>query len=236
MNRRDMTRLRRRPATTGAGRPGRPATALVSLLAGLAVVCGLAAVGLSLTGAQGTAALAESPGPTTRANTDGQHDPGTSAHRPGVPTASHRQQPGEARRILIPALGVSAPVIGVTAAGGVLRPPDDPQQIGWWDGGARPGAAHGSAVLTGHTVHAGGGAFDDLDRLRAGDRVEVVTAGGILRYRVHVVSRYSKAGLAQHRAELFDRSGPARLVLVTCDGWDGTSYLSNAVVVAVPSR
>jgi hypothetical protein len=27
-----------------------------------------------------------------------------------------------------------------------------------------------------------------------------------------------------------------RLVLVTCEDWDGTRYLSNVVVVATPSR
>ena len=116
-----------------------------------------------------------------------------------------------------------------------LTPPADPQQVGWWSQGARPGASTGSAVLTGHTVHTGGGAFDDLEELDAEDEVVVRTDRGALGYDVVSVEVLGKGELARRSADVFEQSGPARLVLVTCEDWDGTEYLSNVVVTARPS-
>ena len=44
----------------------------------------------------------------------------------------------------------------------------------------------------------------------------------------------ASASLARHAAQVFDQGGPGRLVLVTCDDWNGYQYLSNAVVLAEP--
>jgi hypothetical protein len=33
---------------------------------------------------------------------------------------------------------------------------------------------------------------------------------------------------------VFGRTGPPRLVLITCEDWDGTEYRSNVVVTAEP--
>jgi hypothetical protein len=33
---------------------------------------------------------------------------------------------------------------------------------------------------------------------------------------------------------VFAQDVPGRLVLVTCEDWDGSGYLSNAVVIATP--
>lgn len=139
---------------------------------------------------------------------------------------------GEPRRLVVPRLAVDAPVVAVRAAGGVLRAPADPQVLGWWRGGARPGAVRGSALVTGHTVSEGGGALDDLERLRAGDRVKVRTTAGVVVYKVTGVTIYRRATLAKDSARVFDQYVEGRLVLVTCEDWDGTSYLSNVVVVA----
>ena len=105
---------------------------------------------------------------------------------------------------------------------GALTPPSDPQQVGWWSDGARPGAAEGAAVVTGHTVHTGGGAFDDLDTLAPGDRVLVRSASDDLAYRVASVEVLSRDELARRSADVFGRTGPPRLVLITCEDWDGT--------------
>ena len=134
----------------------------------------------------------------------------------------------------MPRLGVTARVLSIRARGGTLVPPSNPLLVGWWSDGARPGAAKGSAIITGHTVHTGGGAFDDLDRLTAGDTVSVTTRRGAISYVVTTVTVYRKRALAKAASKVFDQSVPGRLVLVTCEDWDGTSYLSNAVVVAVP--
>jgi LPXTG-site transpeptidase (sortase) family protein len=143
--------------------------------------------------------------------------------------------PGIPQTIVIPELGVRAPVVGITAPGGTLTPPADAQTLGWWSDGARPGSMHGSALLTGHTVSSGGGALDDLEQLSAGDDVRVGTAHGAVDYVVRQVSVYRKATLAQHAEVLFSQTVPGRLVLVTCEEWDGEKYLSNVVVIAEPA-
>jgi sortase family protein len=158
---------------------------------------------------------------------------------PGSGTAPEatraRRVPGAPRRVVIPALHVDAPVVAVRAPGGTLVPPSDPQQLGWWAGGAEPGARTGSALVTGHTVHTGGGALDDLETLRRGDRVAVRTDRGRIRYVVRRVAVYSKGSVARHAERLFSQDVPGRLVLVTCEDWDGSQYLSNVVVIATPA-
>jgi LPXTG-site transpeptidase (sortase) family protein len=141
---------------------------------------------------------------------------------------------GRPLRLLVPRLHVDAPVVPIGAPGRILVPPGNPQMLGWWDGGAVPGAAHGGALITGHTVHTGGGAFDDLETLRRGDTVRVRTGKGPIRYEVTGVTVYRKASLASDAAKVFRQGGPGRLVLITCEEWNGTTYLSNAVVFADP--
>jgi LPXTG-site transpeptidase (sortase) family protein len=149
-------------------------------------------------------------------------------------TSTPRSASGGPVRISVPRLGVSARVVGIRASGGQLIPPSNPRLVGWWSDGARPGAAKGSAIITGHTVHTGGGAFDHLAQLRAGDSVKVATAKGTISYAVVAVTTYRKRALAKQAAQIFDQSVPGRLVLVTCEDWNGTTYLSNAVVIAEP--
>ncbi|MEU8221491.1 sortase [Kribbella sp. NPDC048915] len=145
-----------------------------------------------------------------------------------------RPQAGDPIKLSVPRLGISARVLSIRARGGTLVPPSNPLLVGWWSDGARPGAAKGSAIITGHTVHTGGGAFDDLDQLKEGDAVAVTTRRGAISYVVTSVTVYRKKTLAKQATKLFDQTVPGRLVLVTCEDWDGTGYLSNAVVVAVP--
>ena len=106
--------------------------------------------------------------------------------------------------------------------------------MGWWSGGAPPGATVGSAIIAGHTVHDGGGAFDNLDRLHRGATVVVTTRNGRITYVAKSVTNYPKRSLARQAARVFDQTGPGRLVLVTCEDWNGETYLSNAVVIAEP--
>jgi LPXTG-site transpeptidase (sortase) family protein len=161
-------------------------------------------------GPGGVSALAEPPAAPARASS------------PGLPLA-----------LRLPALGVSAPVAAVAMeSGGVLVPPADPSLVGWWSAGARPGSRRGTAVLTGHTVHAGAGVFDDLGELEVDDTVQVVTRTRVLVFHVRVVRDLSKERLADHAARLFAQDGDPRLVLVTCTGWDDGRYLANTVVVA----
>lgn len=143
--------------------------------------------------------------------------------------------PGSPRRIAVPALSVDAEVDPIRAVDQTLVPPSDPQRIGWWADGARPGDRSGTALLTGHTVHTGGGALDDLEDLEAGDLVEVATTRGTAVYTVDSVQTLSREEVATRHRELFDQGGDARLVLVTCEDWDGNAYQSSVVVTAAPT-
>ena len=141
---------------------------------------------------------------------------------------------GRPREVRVPRLHVASDVVAISGQSGALVPPDDPQVLGWWQEGRAAGAAAGSAVVTGHTVHTGGGAFDHLGELVTGDTIRVRTDAGWIRYRVDRTRVYSTAQLARRSAEIFRREGPGRLVLITCDDFNGEIYLSNAVVYATP--
>lgn len=143
---------------------------------------------------------------------------------------------GPPRRIVMDSLGIDASVVPVATEGSSLDPPADPQLLGWWSGGAPAGAARGSTLVTGHTVHDGGGAMDDLEDAAVGAEVRVVTDRGSLRYVTRSVQVLDKAALAQRAPRLFSQTVAGRLVLVTCEDWDGSGYRSNVVLTAVPAR
>lgn len=143
--------------------------------------------------------------------------------------------PSSSGRLVIGTLGINARVVPISAPKGVLMPPNNPQTLGWWKDGAAPGAAQGSALITGHTVHTGGGALNSLDKASAGEKVTFVGDGEKLTYRVQSVKTYHKQKLAQDAARLFSQSVPGRLVIITCEDWTGSEYLSNVVVTAAPA-
>ena len=64
--------------------------------------------------------------------------------------------------------------------------------------------------------------------------VTVRTAGGRVAYEVQSVRVLSRDELAHRSAGIFRQVGEPRLVLVTCEDWDGTAYRSNVVVAAEP--
>ena len=125
--------------------------------------------------------------------------------------------------------------VGVDAATGELAIPADPAQVGWYQFGSTPGAA-GSAVLAGHVDWKGRpGAFIDLDRVQLGERVEVDLGDGTT--RAFIVIETHLIAKTELPKELFERSGPSKLVLITCGGEFDRSihrYRQNVVVVAAP--
>ena len=137
----------------------------------------------------------------------------------------------------IPRIDVAAPVVPIQSnENRVLLPPRDPSTAGWWSDGAAPGAPEGSAVLVGHTVrNDGGGIFDDIGILRSGDTIEVEGSHTARTYRVQSVDVLSKDEVARNAEQIFTQSGPGRLVVITCDDWDGTAWRSNIITVASPA-
>ncbi|MGI9157746.1 MAG: class F sortase [Marmoricola sp.] len=144
--------------------------------------------------------------------------------------------PAAPMRLVVPSIALDSTVLPIdVSAAGVLDPPADPHQVGWWQSSARPGERAGQTVLTGHTVHTGGGVMNNLGQIHDGDAVEVVTPKGTMRYRVALVRYYSKAELTQSAVDLFGQDRrKGRLVLVTCTGWTGHDYTGNTVVTATP--
>ena len=144
--------------------------------------------------------------------------------------------PSKPVRLVVPALKIRADILPIEVdEQQVLDPPPDPSDVGWWQRSARPGAKRGQTVLTGHTVHTGGGVMDDLGKLRKGQHVKVVTPKGAMIYKTTRIVTWSKAELAKRSVRLFgQKRGDLRLVLITCSGWTGSSYTSNVVVFAKP--
>ena len=158
--------------------------------------------------------------------------PAVSIAQAAAPKPVRDPATGVPTRLVVPQLDVDAPVVPIPVNDGILLPPSNPQMLGWWDQGAMPGALRGGALITGHTVHTGGGAFDNLETLHKGDRVQVRTAKGVIRYTVTGVTIYNKGRLARDAQRVFSQTGPGRLVLITCEDWNGSGYDSNAIVFA----
>jgi len=170
---------------------------------------------------------------STPSGSDGSTGTPTQASTP-PPAKRLPSRPGDPTRLRIPALDVDADVDAVGTRRDVLVPPADPQRVGWWGQGAAPGEP-GRALLAGHTVHTGGGALDDLEELQPGDRVVVGAKGSRTRWVVDSVRVLAKGELARDAERVFAQDGPPRLVLLTCEDWDGAAYRSNVVVVARPA-
>lgn len=138
--------------------------------------------------------------------------------------------------VRIPRIGVDAPVVSIHVnEGRVLVPPRELTVVGWWSEGAAPGEAQGSAVLVGHSARAGGGVFDDVGELQPGDTIEVLGTSGDLAYAVESVEVLSKEDLARNAEEIFDQGGRGRLVVITCEDFDGAAWRSNIVTIASPA-
>jgi sortase (surface protein transpeptidase) len=133
----------------------------------------------------------------------------------------------------IPQLGVTAPVVAIASAERVLLPPRDPGVVGWWSQGAAPGDDRGTAILTGHSLSSGGGALDDITDLSPGNEIQLSNG---LTYRVDSVEVLSYDAVREQAETLFDQSVEGgRLVLVTCEDWDGSTWSSNVITIATPA-
>lgn len=162
-------------------------------------------------------------------------DPPILPSEPAAPSSHAAPLKGGVPQILtVPLLQVISQVVPISGNSGELLPPDNPQLIGWWEQGPKPGSAQGTAVLTGHTVHYGGGAFDHLSFLKVGDHFSIQTNHGTIRYVIVHMHKYETGALARDSSSLFQLSGPPRVLLVTCSGWNGHTYLENTVVTGVP--
>jgi hypothetical protein len=139
----------------------------------------------------------------------------------------------------IAAIGVNASIValGVMLDTRQMEVPENVDEVGWYRHGPSPGRP-GSSVLAAHVDIAGEGpgVFFHLDRLTAGDRIEVVFDDGTSMTFVATASeRVPKGSLDLD--SIFASDGQPLLRLVTCGGgFNRTirSYDDNIVVTAQP--
>ena len=149
-------------------------------------------------------------------------------------------------RLYLPALHVEAQIVPVKADI-VYKPtertialsPPPPAQVGLYTGGAALDSRQGTVLIVGHiNLNGVSGAFHNLSATRLGSDVWVTDANGRLtHWRVYanpVVNKHS----ASWPVDVFDASGPRRLVLASCtgslayvDGY-GYSYDDNQFIYA----
>lgn len=143
-------------------------------------------------------------------------------------------------RLMIPAQKLTAslvPIETVKRNGEVhLDPPADPDQVGWWQSSSRPGHLGGQSVITGHTVHDGAGALNNIGRLKKGQRIKVCHKGELSVFAATRIETISKEDVAKRAKDLFGQHrDDARLVLLTCTDWIGPgNYKSNLFVFGRP--
>jgi len=143
------------------------------------------------------------------------------------------------RRLRIPSIGVSAPVIPLhLERDGRMQTPRNFEAAGWYEPGREPGE-RGPAVIAGHVDSKTGPAvFYKLRKLRRGDLIRVVRAdGSAVRFRVEGLERWPKSEFPTRK--VFGRTRVSTLRLVTCSGnFDPASghYEDNTIVYAVRAR
>jgi len=228
----------------GGRRRAAPRRAVVAAVAGAVLVAGVATTVVVTASddpgpAREAAALDVPPGPMRGSTLSPVVSAriaailGRQAPVASVSTAAS-SEPSEPVRVEIPAIGVDAGVVPISAPDRALLPPSDPDLLGWWSEGAEPGARTGSALITGHSVHTGGGALQDLADVGRGDEVVVETEAGRVEYAVVSTEVLDKPALAREAPDLFSQEAEGRVVLITCADWNGAEWLSNTVVTAEP--
>ena len=119
--------------------------------------------------------------------------------------------------ITIPSIGVKAGIVGVgLQADGAMQLPE-PDQVGWYKRGPRPGAP-GPAVLIGHVdSRTGPDVFYRLRELRPRDEILIRQRdGSTTRFIVGRLERHPKTALPTNR--IWPTTSKPVLRLITCGG------------------
>ncbi|MFJ7063566.1 class F sortase [Streptomyces microflavus] len=180
----------------------------------------------------GIFALGTGPGPAPE-----RIDRGSLPVHPGSDraAASDNRTPAAPVRIRIPAIGIDQPLIGLRVQqDGRLAVPDEPENIGWWSDGPRPGGP-GATVVVGHVDSATGpGAFHGLSTLDPGDEITMVQDDrSTITFTIRALRQYGKDTFPD--SQVYATSGPPALHLITCSGIYDRSrreYRDNLVVYA----
>ena len=141
---------------------------------------------------------------------------------------SASQTPSLVGHLLIPAIGVDAPIetVGVLPNSDLATPTQSPwNDVGWYSGGPQPGEK-GSAVINGHLDRPGGSpaVFWNLRKLHIGDVVSVVDSHGrTLQFHVIRMAFYPPQDAPVQ--DIFGNKAGSFLNLMTCAGdWMPTQH------------
>jgi LPXTG-site transpeptidase (sortase) family protein len=140
---------------------------------------------------------------------------------PHLQRNARAQPPQRLGRLVIPAIGVNAPIEPVgRLPGGAMDVPVQRRWdgVGWYQYGPRPGE-QGSAVIDGHLDRPGGSPaiFWRLRELHVGDLVMVVNTGKqTLRFQVRQIATYQPASAPLQ--QIFQNNSGKFLNLITCAG------------------
>jgi hypothetical protein len=185
-----------------------------------------------------TAAVASVP-PGDAAAVASAGDASVAATVPGELTAGPLMANSPPTRVVIPALKVNVPLIGLgQQADGAMEVPTDAKTVGWFTGAPTPGAL-GPAVLAGHVDYRKQpGSFRHLADLKSGDLIEVARRDGrTAEFAVTRVDRYAKDKFPT--SAVYGPIDHAGLRLITCGGdFDDRTghYRDNIVVYAALRR
>lgn len=144
---------------------------------------------------------------------------------------------GVPSRLLIPSLGVDAPIVevGLTPSGD-MDVPSGPIDVGWYKFGPYPGQV-GSAVLSGHEGWANGvvGVFDNIDKLRTGDKIVIRTVVGTsISFTVKGSKTYEPSAIVP---DIFYSNSGSHLNIITCYGsWDSSQKTYNQRLVVFADK
>ncbi|GIF18461.1 hypothetical protein BJ973_008581 [Actinoplanes tereljensis] len=141
---------------------------------------------------------------------------------------------GAPTRVRVSAIGLDSALETLHVAKGVLVAPKRFDRAGWYSEGTAPGDV-GPAVIAGHVdSKAGPAIFYRLRELTAGDKIEVVRGGVVLKFVVTRTAWYPKKSFPTD--QVYGPTPDRQLRLITCGGvFDHRlrSYQDNLVVYAV---
>ncbi|MGY1501068.1 class F sortase [Streptomyces sp. QTS52] len=157
--------------------------------------------------------------------------------RPTHPeSAAPALPPSPPLRIRIPAIGVNAPLMGLslTPTGSLDVPPTEREDLaGWYEAGTAPGET-GTAIVAGHVDNADGpSVFYRLGALEKGGAIEVERLdGSTALFTVDAVEVYDKDHFPDER--VYGAAPRPELRVITCGGGYSprTGYEGNVVVFA----
>ena len=160
--------------------------------------------------------------------------PATPAENVVIPPIQEQPSFGLPVRLKIPEINVDAIIeyVGLKA-NGEMDVPKSPDNVAWFNLGARPGNI-GSAVIAGHygiLKNGEGSIFDNLKKLNKGDQLYIEDdKGATITFAVRENRSYDADADA---SDVFSSNdGKSHLNLVTCQGWDkvSESYTKRLVV------